>query len=345
MEEKRQKFRVGVAGCGQIARVLHIPGYANDPRSELAAFYNRSAERVRDLGAAFPEVSIFDDYDAFLEEGNIQAVSICTPNVLHAEMAVKAAEKGINVLVEKPMAMTLKEARAMIDAADRNRVLLMVGHTHRYLPCYRLAKQLLRQGLLGYVYQIKTSFAYAGPWRWNPRAHWFYEKELSGSGVVGDLGIHKADMLLYLTEQKVKSLAAFAHTSALTGIMDNASVILKLERGTVASLLLSWTEQGKSANDFVISGEKGSLYINAEKDDGLVFCKASGERISYPVEAGIPLREGAWNLDEIKSFLDGIAGEGEDFVDGEEGYRALEICVGIERSAHSGQVLQLPLDQ
>ena len=343
MREKQQRFRVGVAGCGQIARVLHIPGYVNDPRSELVAFYNRSAERARDLGAAFPDAAIFDDYDAFLEEGNLQAVSICTPNALHAEMAVKAAEKGIHVLVEKPMAMTLKEARAMIDAAALNRVLLMVGHNHRYLPCYRMARKLLRQGLLGYVYQIKASFAYAGPWRWNPRAHWFYEKELSGSGVVGDLGIHKADMLLYLTEQKVKSIAAFSHTSAPTGMMDNAVVILKLEQGTVASLLLSWTEQGKSLNDFVFTGEKGSLYINAEKDEGLVFCKASGERISYPVEAGIPLRDGAWNIDEIKAFLDGIAGEDAEFIGGEEGYRALEICVGIERAAHSGEVLQLPL--
>ena len=99
-----QQIRVGVAGCGQIARRLHIPSYLRSKRASIAAIYNHRAETVTDLQRLLPEAQLYTDYDAFLGKSKIQAVSICSPNSLHCDMSIKALSRGIAVIVKNSAA-------------------------------------------------------------------------------------------------------------------------------------------------------------------------------------------------------------------------------------------------
>jgi len=336
-------LRVGVAGCGQIARYLHIPGYVNCPKAKLVALYNHRLETVADLREKYPQAKIYDDYERFLSESGVQAISICTPNVMHAEMTIAALNRGIHVLVEKPMAVTLADARAMIEAAHQNGVLLMVGQTERYTPCYRKALEIIQSGVLGRIHLIRTMLGHAGPFHWSPRGRWFITFSLAGMGVIGDLGVHKADMIRYLTGQEVESVAAFKAAFETEEVEDNAVAVLRLSGGTLATLSASWTTRGGNISDFTLVGEGGLLRIGAEPGSPLVLYKASGKRIAYPVPEGIPRVNGALQIDEVPEFVEAVLGERPNPVPGEEGYRALEICIAIDQSARTGKLVQLPL--
>ena len=338
-----ETLRVGVAGCGRIARVLHIPGYAASPHADLVAFYNHRRETVRDLCDEYPQVQFFEDYDRFLGESGVQAISVCTPNVLHAPMSVAALKRGVHVLVEKPMAVSLAEAKAMIEASHESGAVLMVGQTQRYVPCYQRALEIVRSGALGRLFEVHTSFGHAGPLSWSDRGRWFITASLAGTGVIGDLGVHKADMLRFLTGQEVESVAGFKAAFETEEVEDSAVAVLRLTEGTLVTLSASWNTRGGSIDSTALIGEQGSLRIGMEPDAPLVLYKASGERVSFPVPAGTPKVNGVIRLDEVPEFLEAALGKRPNPVPGEEGYRALEICLAIEQSARTGRVVSLPL--
>jgi predicted dehydrogenase len=336
-------LRAGVVGCGQIARKLHIPGYLRAPEVRLVALYNHRLETVEDLRHDHPQAALYDDYEEFLDESEVEAISVCTPNVFHAEMSVAALERGVHVLVEKPMATSLADARRMIDAAEGSGVLLMVGHTQRFYPCYRRAHEIIRSGALGRILQLQGTLAHGGPLGWSPRGHWFTTSSLAGFGATGDLGVHTADMMRFLTGQEIRSVAGFVERFELEEVEDNSAAVLQLSSGALGLLSVSWTTTGGAVDEFSVIGEEGLLRIGMEADSPVVLYTASGERVAHDVPRGIPKRGDAFLLDEISQFAQAALGKRPNPVTGEDGYRALEICVGIIRSSRERAVIELPL--
>jgi len=336
-------LRVGVAGCGRIARVLHIPGYARSPHAEVVAFYNHRRETVEDLCDEHPQAEFFDDYDRFLREGDVEAVSICTPNALHAPMAVAALQRGIHVLVEKPMAVSLAEARGMIEASHESGAVLMVGQTQRYMPCHRRAMEIMQDGTLGRLFQMHMAFGHGGPLKWSDRGRWFVMASLAGTGVIGDLAVHKADLIRVMSGQEVESVAAFKAGFETEEVEDNAVAVLRLTDGTLVTLSASWTARGGSIDSTVLIGEKGTLRIGMELGAPLVLHEASGKRVSYDVPVGIPKVKGVVELDEVPEFVEAVRGTRPNPIPGEEGYRALEICIAMDKSARTARIVSLPL--
>lgn len=339
----KKPLRVGVAGCGQYARALHIPGYVNCPKARLVALYNHRLDTVADLRRKYPDAEMYDDYERFLDSSGVQAISICSPNALHAKMTISALKRGIHVLVEKPMAVTLTEAQAMIETAHKSGALLMVSQTERYVPRQRKAFQIIQSGVLGRIFQVRTTLGHSGPLDWSPRGRWFVTAKLAGTGVIGDLGVHQADLLRYLTGQEVECVAAFKSAFETQEVEDNAVAVLQLSGGTMATLSTSWTVRGKMIDDFIFVGEGGSLRLGVEPGSPVVMYKASDERVVYQVPEGIPKTNGALQLDEVPEFVDAVLGERPNPIPGEEGYRALEICIAIDQSARTGALVRLPL--
>lgn len=338
-------LRVGVVGCGQIARKLHIPGYLRTPEARLVALYNHRLETIGDLRGEYPQAAIYDNYEAFLDEGEVEAISLCTPNAFHADMSVAALRRGVHVLVEKPMATSLADARRMIDAAESSGALLMVGHSQRFYPSYRRAHEIVRSGSLGKIRQVRGTLAHGGPLGWSPRGRWFTSSNLAGFGVAGDLGVHTADMMRFLTGEEVETVAGFVEAFELDEVEDNSVAVMQLSSGTLGLLSVSWTTRGGPIDEFSVIGEEGLLRVGVEADSPVVLYKASGERVAHDVPRGIPKRGEVFLLDEVSQFVEAALGKRPSPVTGEDGYRALEICAGIIRSSYRREVVQLPITE
>jgi len=220
---------------------------------------------------------------------------------------------------------------------------LMIGHSQRYIPRYRRAHEVVRSGALGRILQVQASLGHSGPLDWRPLGTWFITPELAGRGVIGDQAVHIADTLRYLTGQEAKTIAAFDASFRHKEVEDNAVAVLRLSAGTLATISTSWTMRGTALDQFVLVGEEGTLRVGSESGCPLVLVTASGERHEYSVPDGIPEVGGALQLDEVPEFVETILGERANPIPPEDGYRALEICIAMERSAQSGQFVQLPL--
>ncbi len=189
-----QTLKVGVAGAGQIAKVLHLHEYAESPDCELVAIYNENLDFCKDVIAEYePQgVKFYDNLDTFLACG-VEAVSVCERNHLHAPVSIKALEAGVHVLCEKPMALSLEDAQAMIDAARKAGKVLMIDQSQRYSPAHKKAKAVVDSGVLGRIYHLQTTFAHPGPEGWSKTSEWFFNKSIAGFGPLADLGVHKCD--------------------------------------------------------------------------------------------------------------------------------------------------------
>ncbi len=238
------KIKVAVVGCGSIAKHRHIPEYAWNSNVELVAFVDPVLERAEHY-AQLHGGKAYSSYTEMLKQEKVDAVSVCTPNFLHAEVSIAAANAGAHVLVEKPMASTAEEAEAMIEAAKKNGVFLMVGHNQRLMPPHVKAKEILNSGKLGKVLTFRTSFGHPGPegWSVDGRESWFFRKEEATMGAMGDLGVHKSDLIRWLLDDEVAQVAAFVGTLHKEGtdVDDNATCLLRMKSGATGSLVASWT--------------------------------------------------------------------------------------------------------
>ena len=228
-------IRIGIIGCGKIAQVRHLPEYAANPHVELAGYYDLNTQRAQEMAAQYGG-KVYDSYFDLLNDPSIDAVSICVENRSHAEITTYALYAGKHVLCEKPMAMTLAEGESMVAAAERNGKHLMIGHNMRFDPVHRKAKELLDGGIIGDIITFRATMGNAGPENWSMEAGstWFFDKQKAAMGALSDLGIHKVDLLQYLTSQKViettakvmtlnKHTATGAPITVVTGIAGGRS--------------------------------------------------------------------------------------------------------------------------
>jgi predicted dehydrogenase len=205
--------KYGIIGCGAIAQRRHIPEAADNANSKVAALADPVKERVEELATKYG-AKPYTDYKEMLKDPSLDAIVVAGPNSLHAVQTIEALDGGKHVLVEKPMATTREDARAMIDAAKRNNKFLMIGLNQRLMPPHVKAKKILQSGVLGDVLAFRTAFKHPGPEGWSVDAgkSWFFKKGQAFMGVTGDLGVHKADLLRWLLGQEFTEVSGFVST-------------------------------------------------------------------------------------------------------------------------------------
>jgi predicted dehydrogenase len=143
------QYRVGVSGCGRISR-FHVNGYLKVPQTSVVAGAEPELSIRQNFGQEFGVTALYADYREMLAQEQLDIVSICTWPPLHAEMVIAAAAAGARgIICEKPMAVNLQEADAMLDACERSGTLLLVSHQRRFHPCYRAARDLVAAGEIG----------------------------------------------------------------------------------------------------------------------------------------------------------------------------------------------------
>jgi UDP-N-acetylglucosamine 3-dehydrogenase len=339
------KIRVGIIGNGSICRHRHAPEYAANPDVEIVAFADPVIERAKWCvdkwgGQAFKSA------DEVLALKNVDAVSVCTPNAYHAPITIKALESGRNVLCEKPMATSEKEAKAMIDTSAKTGKFLMIAHNQRLAPLHVKAKEILKSGIIGKVISFRTSFAHGGPEGWSIEGAtgWFFQKEKAFVGAMGDLGVHKTDLIRWLLGEEIVEVSAFVERLEKDfGTVDDTAVcLLKAQSGAVGTLTATWTHHPGEDNATIVYGTKGVLRIGADPKYSVIVNLASGENQYFEVgriqsnEAGGQSETGV-----IRAFVESIRKKKPPEISGEEGRRALKIVLACLESAETKKHVQI----
>ena len=340
-----RKVRIGIIGCGAIAQRLHVPEYANSPDAELVAVCDVIKNKAVSIASRFaPEAQIFTDYVELLKNADVEGVSVCLPNYLHGPVAISALKAGCNVLVEKPMATSMPEARSMVEAGRKAGRLLAVNQSQRLFPAHVRAREVVTSGILGKILHISAMFGHAGPEYWSPSGKWFFDKKKARFGAMADLGVHKADLVRYLTGKEVDSISAFFDRleKKHATVEDNFVAALRFTDGAIGTLAASWTVKGAEANQTILYCENGTLSVCAFPDRPLVAHLVNPECvINFDVPSPPENDDNGWGLDIGGRFCRAIKGEEEPYCSGVEGMKSLEVILAAEQAALSGRTVKI----
>ncbi|MGG1397228.1 Gfo/Idh/MocA family oxidoreductase [Bacillus salipaludis] len=339
------KLRIAVIGCGSIAKHRHLPEYGANPKVEIVAVCDIVKERAEEIGGQFG-AKAFTNFEELLLEAEIDAVSVCTPNYLHAPISIAALNAGKHVLCEKPMATSQAEALAMIEVAKSNGKKLMIAHNQRFVPSHVKARKLIETGEVGKIYSFRTAFGHPGPEKWSADGarSWFFKKEQAFIGAMGDLGVHKTDLIRYLLGEEIVEVASFVETSAKTNsdVDDNAVCILKTETGIVGTLAASWSYVSKEDNSTIIYGENAILRLEEDPNFSLIVQYKNGETVKYELGKIQSNEEGGQKSSHvIENFVNSIVNDTEPAISGEEGMKSLQVILAALESNETKQIVKL----
>lgn len=337
-------IKYGVIGAGAIAQRRHLPEIHANPNSEIVAIVDIAKGRAQEIAERYGAAS-YTDHKAMIKEADLDAVVVATPNALHAPQTIDALKAGYHVLVEKPMATTKQEAKAMIAAARKAKKYLMIGMNQRLMPPHVKAKEVLGQGKLGRVLAFETNFKHAGPDHWSVDGakSWFFKKNLAVLGVNGDLGIHKADLMRFLLGEEFSHVGGFVTTLDKTypdgkpiSVDDNAYLTLKTDAGTIGSIHISWTAYGHLPdNGTVLHCTNGVMRIGMDPAWGVMVDYADGTKDRFAVGA-MATNEKQVGSGVTDDFTDCILNRRKPTIDGDEGYRALQVILTAVEAAKEG---------
>lgn len=336
-----EKVRVAVIGCGSIARHRHVPEYAANPNVELVAFVDPVVERAQAFTQQYGGKA-YEDYQTLLRSESLDAVSVCTPNAYHAEIAIAAAKAGCHVLCEKPMAISVDEANEMIQAAKEANVFLMIGYNQRLMPAHQKGKEVLEQGRLGKVISFRTTFGHAGPESWSVdgKDSWFFQKDKAYLGASGDLGVHKIDLLRWLLGEEITEVVAFVDTLAkeATTVDDNLVSIVRTQSGAMGTLTASWSYQPKEDNSTILYCTRGTMKLNSDPAHPVVVEYTDGTVEEYQV-GETATNEHQTSSGVIDEFVNSILTGQAPVISGDEGLKSLQVVLAMLESAKSKNVI------
>lgn len=345
-------LKIGIIGCGKISELRHAPEYTDNPDVQIVGFYDFFPERAKALADKFGG-RVYESVEEMLKD--VDAVSVCTANNNHAESTIMALDAGKHVLCEKPMAISLEECEAMVEAAERNRKLLMIGHNQRFSKAHVEAKRLIREGKIGKVLMFHTRFGHSGPEVWTGTGNtWFFDKKRAVLGALADLGIHKTDLIHFLLEDPIVKVSANIHALDKTypdgtpiSVEDNAMCLYETRSGVMGTMHVSWTlYNAKEDNSTVIYGTEGVMKLYADPKCPLIVEKKDGTVVRYKDMEEILTNEEqkAGKLKStgvINAFVDAIENGKRTPATGAEALKAMRVIFAAEEAARTGKTVEV----
>jgi len=287
--------------------------------ARLTALCRRSPEQLKASAERFQTPKAYTDYEALLADEEIDAVVIATPNHLHADMAVKALKAGKHVLVEKPMAVSVKEAEAVVKAVESSRLRLMVAHNFRYHPVYREAKSLLE--LLGRPYLLMACK------RQEPASGWRVSKSLAGGGTLLDLGVHLFDTALWLTGFRPQRAYASLTYSRTLEVEDGFTALL--EGDGMTAVVDAFQISRARFERLELSGEEGHLAADRYRSE-VQLITGEGRKQMAVTEPDESLKL------MLMDFVKAVKEDAEPPITARDGLMAVKIAESCYRSAQLG---------
>jgi len=307
-----------VIGLGSMG-MNHVRIYSEIDGVRLTAVADISPEQRR-LASENRDLRAYEDCRRMLAEERIDLLSVCVPTRLHLEVALATIERGVPLLVEKPIAAGLEEGREMMRAAQGAGVPLMIGHVERFNPAVLELKRQLQSGKLGRVFQVYARRT--GP----------FPKRVRDVGVVHDLAPHDIDIMRFLLESEIDRVYAETEQRISTEHEDMLSGLLRFRNGVVGVLEVNWLTPIK-VRQLSVLGEKGLFTVDYLEQELLFYPKEApaGAPIRLPLEKKEPLRV------ELEAFVEAVRRGEPPPVGPQEGLAALEIASQLVESARRGQ--------
>lgn len=342
-------INVAIAGCGSITRKRHAPEYKNNPGARIIGFYDYLPARAEELQAEYGG-KVYTDFSDLLADKTVQAVSICTANKFHASMTIEALQAGKHVLCEKPMASSVKEAEAMCDAELKSGKHIMLGHNQRLTGAHLKARELLAAGKIGRVLTFKTCFGHSGPENWGidkGKSTWFFDQKQAFVGSLGDLGVHKIDLLRYLLQDEIIQVSSLVATldkkdskGDPIGVDDNMVSLIKMKCGSLGTLTCSWTYYGEEDNSTLLYGVKGIMKIYHTPQKPLIVINPDGSQEEYSVGA-ISTNDQQLNSGIIDAFIESLNQQEKPPISSQDGLETLRVVEALLLSTEKGEVVNI----
>ncbi len=354
--------RIGLIGAGAIMRLSHGPVISGSEDAVVAAVFDPDRPRAEAIAGDFGGTA-YDDLEAMLDKGGIDAVVVATPNRFHAEHVVAAANHGKHVFCEKPLAVTVADCRRMIEACERSGTVLQVGFNQRFWGQVQIAKSLLDAGFIGKVHQMRSiysekSSAYPAATRYR------YDLAQSGGATIIDLTIHRIDLARHLVGDFASVFAELAHSEMTEKVDDNVWLLARFESGTRGCL--SGNRYSPAIGDGTdLYGTEGTIHIASETLNPFnaapiaVYTEKSAKDLPdvlreahYP-DAWWKAFDGGWITvkpprrspyeAQLKAFCTAIRTGAPAVISGHDGLKAQEVVQAAYLSLQSGGWIDLPL--
>lgn len=331
-------IKAAVIGVGSMGR-NHARVLWELPNVQLVGVADQNQTTVDAIATRY-NTKGYTDYRLMLDEQKPDAVTICVPTVHHLSVAMDVIDRGINLLVEKPIAFNMEEGKQIIHAADQAGVILSIGHIERFNPAVIALKTHIADGDLGHVFQVDVRRQGPLPVR------------INDVGVVIDLAVHDLDIFRYITKAEIVRVYAETEYGIHSKHEDLLTGLVRLSDGTVGTLLINWITPTK-IRELCVIGECGMFKVDYLTQDLFFFENAlsngmewdtirvlrgvsEGKMVRYHVDKKEPLRA------EQEAFLAAVRGDAPVSVTGEDGLIALELALALVTSGVDHRSIMIP---
>jgi predicted dehydrogenase len=346
-----EKLRFGIIGCGRIA-----PNHGEaltkmlSDQAELVAVCDIIPERAEAFAKRFGVPDFYTNFQDLLDRSDIDAINICTPSGLHAELGIRAAQAGKHVIVEKPMALSLKDADQLIKACDDAHVTLGVVHQNRFNKSVKLVRNALDKGRFGALTHLNAAIRWCRDQAYYDAASWRGTWAQDG-GVLMNQSIHNIDLLQWMAGAPPSEIYAYTATRLRKIEAEDVAVaIIRFSNGTFGIIEAASTIYPRNLEETLsVFGVTGSVIIGGiavNRIEAWRFGDDSEENaILSEQQADPPSVYGFGHSELLHDVIDAIQNKRKPLVDGREGRKALEIILGIYHAVRFNQPVSFPLKE
>ncbi|TCN22816.1 Gfo/Idh/MocA family protein [Sinorhizobium americanum] len=325
----------GLIGASRIAAEWIIPAIKATSGNEVVAVQGGDGPRVAEYARTHAIDRAFTSVDELLAT-DIDAVYVSNTNEKHAPCAMAALQAGKHVLGEKPMAMTLDQAEAMVALARDKGLVLAINHHLRGMNTHRKLRELVESGALGDLVAVRAMFGVLLP---EANRGWRTESAEAGAGVFFDLTVHDADTLQFILGEKFTRVAAITSNNGIStkGIEDGVAIVAQTASGLTVQITESFAVEHANTS-LELHGKKASVFAEGvllQRPGGKLELSVQGERKEIPIT-----HENAYPR-VIEAFAAAVRGEGRPLVSGEDGLAALKFAIAARMAAESGRAVSI----
>lgn len=333
-----EKAHIGIVGLGSIAQTIHLPILSKFPDVEIVAVCDQDRAKAQFVADKFKVRRYYNNFEKMMAiEQNLDGIDICTPTILHKDMAIAALEEKNNVLIEKPLARTSIEAEEIAAAAKKFHQTLMVGMNNRFRPDTMILKSFIEDKALGKLFYAKAGWFK----KLNAESAWLTKKTQSGGGVVLDLGIVMLDLAFWMMGfPEVKEVSAANYSHHTKDVEDSSVAFLKMKNGSTLTIEASWSFE--STSDFFYCdcfGTDGSGSLNPFR-----IVKRMHDNLINVAPASIETPQSLYRKsyeNELKHWIGALRGLHSIISSGEEAVQRMKIIDLIYKSARRGKAVTI----